>query len=538
MSGGSVNEAAARLSRKVSRMDRKAVEALFPAAQRQQWPTGYLPASGVAHFLHPDGVPLLDIIDCHRELRQSRHGRAEIQRDFASDYTLWNRCVLEDFVRVLGRRRQRHLRQFAAKDRLVADGLVRELFQLLPYAPPRPAVPGKTTPKETTPPSGPSSSSSSSLKSPANDARKSDAKGSSKSDREEYYTFTPYAATQHFAMLPIESRLPPASSQAKVTLTTFPQIRNILETDFDSLAPLRAVCLYGGEDTILTREMVQALAQYVARRLAELQEREDAFLASAAAPSEGMRPTFSRDTPVLALFGNGRLAWALNSSGILGPATVFPVQTPGQAAQRERRQRHFLSSSVLREDAALREAFATVLPCETLSVGDALRKYRPAIVIVEPHVDRDWLSDIRGYYSVREVLCLGPVDSPAMASFAHPFLSFGVTPGPETYWVYNDNMQKVAASHRIQMPVDPPHEAQGYSRAFVDDVSAWLLSPNDTGAIGRQYRCLRFVRDVCPVVRSRPAASPSPDSTPTAPSSSSSSPLPFDNVPGEGTAKE
>ncbi|CCW67784.1 unnamed protein product [Phytomonas sp. Hart1] len=126
------------------------------------------------------------------------------------------------------------------------------------------------------------------------------------------------------------------------------------------------------------------------------------------------------------------------------------------------------------------------------------------MVVVEPHVDRDWLCRIRGFHSVREVVVLGPVDSPAMASFAYPLLSFGVLPGPATYELYNAAGQKLGrGAERARLPMDPPHEAQGYTRRFVDEVSAWMIAPNDFRGFTGQHRCLAFVRQTRPVLRAR-----------------------------------
>ncbi|KPI83737.1 hypothetical protein ABL78_7224 [Leptomonas seymouri] len=489
--------AASRLHRQVSRIDQKTAEKLFPKEQRLQWPDGYLPASGIAHLLHPDGVPFQEILDCYADIKQDQ--QHELQRDFASDYTLWNRCALEKFVRSLGTHRRRRFTRLTARDRLVHDADVREVFQLPPYAPPPPPLPGDL------PRHGPGPQQQ--LKHPASPSRTSPDAAQTASDQlqpPQHYQFQPYAATQAYAMLPVANVRSP---QQRVKFITFPQIRNVLHTDFDSMTAMRALSLYCDDFIVYTQELVQTVALYLRRRLDELRQAESSFLASGSAKCASSTvsplgsPTFSSETPVVVFFGNGRLAWMLNESGLL-PGSVRAVQLPRQAAQRQRRQSHlFQQQKHLEDNFGFNSAFSAAFPCEALSVGDALRKYKPAIALVEPHVDRDFLSDMRGYFSVREVLCCGAIDSPAMGSFAFPFLSFGVTPGPTTYWAYNNNLQKVTASARIQMPMDAPFELQGYKRHYVDDISAYLISPNDCPAISNQYRCLAFRRVHPPVLK-------------------------------------
>ncbi|KAG5509120.1 hypothetical protein JKF63_06129 [Porcisia hertigi] len=493
---------ASRIHRQVSRIDLQTAEKLFPREQRLQWPTGYLPASGVAHLLHPDGVPFHEVLECYMDIK--RDGRHELQRDFASDYTLWNRCSLEEFVRRLGSHRRRHFTRLTARDRLVHDASVREVFQLAPYLPPAP-------------PAVMSSLSSRGRATPPSQAPIAAATSPTAADEREraaYHHFQSYAATQEYAMLPVQGVRSP---QQRVRFSVFPQIRNVLHTDFDSMTALRALNLYSEDGIMYTRELVQTIALYVQRRLEEILEAEAVFLrfaSKATAPSSVPLPTFASESPVIVFFGNGRLAWMLNESGLF-PRTVRAVQLPRQEVQRSRRRTHLLQQQeTLENDFAFHKSFTTIFPCETLSVGDALRKYKPAIALVEPHVDRDYISDIRGYYSVREVLLMGPIDSPAMGSFSFPFLTFGVTPGPTTYWVYNDNLQKVKVSARVQMPMDAPYKAQGYERHYVDDISAYLISPNDCSAIGGQFRCLAFRRVRPPVLKqANTAAETTPQSS-------------------------
>ncbi|KAK7196081.1 hypothetical protein NESM_000542300 [Novymonas esmeraldas] len=471
--------AAARMHRRVSRIDRATAERLFPREQRLQWPTGYLPASGVAHLLRPEGVTYQEVLDCYMDIKSDR--QHELQRDFASDYALWTRCALVDFVRRLGAQRRRRFARVTARDRLPHDADVRSVFELAPYLPPAPSTTDPTNPRR--------------LSTPELQAAAAAAAAAA------CFQHQSYAATQEYAMLPVRGVRSP---QERVRFPTYPQLRNVLHTDFDSMSALRALSLYSEDEIVYTRELLHTVALYLQRRVAELRDAEAAF---APAPT----PSSTTASPVVVFFGNGRLAWQLNEFGLL-PETVRAVQLPRQEARRSRRRAQLLRHQQTADggELGLHSSFSAIFPCETLSVGDALRKYRPIIALVEPHVDRDYFADIRGYHTVREVLAMGPVDSPAMGSFAYPLLSFGVTPGPTTYWAYNDNLHKVRASERIQMPMDAPHESQGYARCFVDDISAHLISPNDCAAVGNQYRCLAFRRVRPP--------------TPTAASSSSSSP--------------
>ncbi|CCD12814.1 unnamed protein product [Trypanosoma congolense IL3000] len=464
-----------RVQGRVKRLDKAAVGRLFLPSQISQWPPGYVPACGVAHFLSPDGVSLGDVIDCHREMKTE--GGSEIQRDFAADYMMWCQATLRDFVRRLDDRGRRRMRRFCSRDRTMHDAEVRELFNLNPYAPPMSSISADRT-----------------------------ARVASANDSKVCYQFTPYAVTQEYAMLPVSSSKGP---ETRVSFTTFPQLRNVLYTEFDSMGPGRAISLLSGDDYFLTAELLQELISYLRRRVGEIMSGEEEFRrfspsSMGSGTKEGTHHSFSSETPVVSFFGNGRLPWLLNDSGLL-PFPVVPVRLPAHAAVQERRQKRLHARdglvAELFESGVVTDSFSTMFPCECISVQDALLKYRPCLILVEPHVDRDWICDLRGFYTTREVLIIGPVDSPAMCSFGFPFLSFGVTSGPTTYWAYNDMLQRVSAAHRIQMPIDPPYVSQGYSRISVDNISAYLMSPNDCPAIGSQHRCISFLRKVYPTMK-------------------------------------
>ena len=148
--------------------------------------------------------------------------------------------------------------------------------------------------------------------------------------------------------------------------------------------------------------------------------------------------------------------------------------------------------------------FASRYPITTeVSVSDALHVYRPSIVIAEPHAARDYAADMRGCPSVQEVLFIGPIDGPAMGSFSFPWLTFGVSPAPDTFNLYNDHFQLQGrggggmggmGGGRMQMPMDPPYMAQGYRRVYLDRISALTILPNDSAEVPRQGRCLAFRR--------------------------------------------
>lgn len=562
---------------RISRVPREKLQVLFPPSQRQQFPRHYLPASGVAAFLRPEGVPLGDLLDCYQALTQQlkasgsssapgpsvvpvtdiaskedQESANELRRDFASDYILWSRAVLEDYVEDhllrgissgagVGRERGRSnssssnsgggsssgteqatnarkaarykkwFRQWTSREVLLADAAVRELFLLGPHLPPPPpalaAPSGKRNPLGAPPPPPPHATSP---------------------DATAYYTFTPHAALQQLALRPLSDCRSPNDL---VRLTTFPQLHNIFSQEWDSLSPLRTLCHYAGERLVYTRELVLHMATYLRQALEEVVAREPGF--AGAHP-----PTRPQNAPILTFFGNGRLAHELNATGIL-PCPVIAVRLKSQEVEQKKSRR--LAQQELEKGTSVLpqcDHFRSVVHpnlgrhpgfhCETVrTVADALRKYEPALVIAEPHRGgKDYFADLRGYYTVRRVVALGPLDGPAMGSMWFPFLSFGVSPGPTTYLVYNEHLQQVSAASRIQMPVDPPHEAQGYTKRYLDDeISTWLIAPNDVAALPHQYRAMVFERVVFPVLRKPKVAAPPTDEDPKADAPTSSSPL-------------
>jgi hypothetical protein len=267
------------------------------------------------------------------------------------------------------------------------------------------------------------------------------------------YVFNSYAASQEYAMLPLRDVSP--SPDAKVVFSTFPQFRNCLFTDFDSCSALKALSNCCGDTLIHTQEFIHALAVYLRERLEALGD--DALAGGRDANGQ------LQYRPILCTFGNGRLAWLLNETRML-PAKVVPTRIP-QPLRSSKLSYQF-------PDGSVSSGFGMTFPCEVSEIGRALEQHKPVIVIAEPHSDRDFTAELRGYYTVRELLMLGQIDSPAMGSFSFPLLSFGVTPGPTTYWVYNDALQRSTTMKGSQaLPMDPPFMAQGYTRHFVDDIS-------------------------------------------------------------------
>lgn len=397
---------------------------------------------------------------------ESNSDAAALRRDFAADYVLWNRCVLEDFIQQRvspSAKRRRQLKRWSSGQSLLPDAVVRELFHLAPHRP----VP--------TEPNG----------------------------------HVPFAEVQRLAMAPL-ARCEKLTDV--VQLRTFPQLHQIFQQEWESMSALRTLSHYVSEELVLTQELITHIAAYLKGAYEEVMAKEGKGSSSAA--------------PIVCCFDKtGRLASELNRSGLL-PVDVVSVCLPIQAVQRDRSLRVAQrecspATSIIPQCHALGEfihpqcfSTATVPPVDVCSVGDALRKYKPALCVIVPHRGgRDFFCDIRGFHSVRRVLALGPLDSPAMGSAWFPFLSFGVTPGPTSYLVFNDRLQAISSASKIQMPTDPPHVAQGYTKRYLPSLSSWLIAPNDTLTVGYAYGALEFVRVAPPI----PAASATDSAAPPSP---------------------
>jgi hypothetical protein len=443
----------------VSRIDPKIADEWFPH-RHSLWPREYLPATGVAHFLRKDGVPFQDVVETRVEIQNDRTNA--IQRDFASDYGMWLKAELRElelkaksssrFARALKRSTNREslpsLESQCLLWNLVDPASVEHDPSMMPPEEPSPP-PTRQLLQQTLPKTEVLSTST------------------------KPYAFRSFASLQEYAVLPTRDVTSPNSL---VTFSTFPQLRNCLYTEFDSCSALKAMSLVTGDGLVYTQEFVFALGAYLRSRLDELGEsaRIDGGLAY---------------RPIVTTFGNGRLAWFLNESRML-PAPVVATQLV-KPLMRRVLNFNFDDSTIV--SSSIKMEF----PCEAIDMPGALEKYKPAIVIAEPHLDRDYTAEMRGYHTVRELIMLGQPDSPAMGSFTYPLLSWGVTPGPHTYWVFNDSLQR--ASVRGQnLPTDPPYIAQGYRRYYIDDVSKSMIHHNDTPGIQNQSRCVSF-RRILPV---------------------------------------
>lgn len=446
----------------VSRIDPKVADEWFPHRQ-STWPRGYLPATGVAHFLRSSGVTLQDVVETRLEIQSDRSNL--IQRDFAADYGLWLKSELRELeIKAKSDSRfARALKRSTNRESLPSIESECRLWNLVDPA-------SIEHDSSTMPPEEPSPPPKSRMM--LQPLPKTEVLSSSP----RLYAFRSFASLQEYAVLPIRDAATPASH---VKFLTFPQLRNCLYTEFDSCSALKALSLVTGDRLVYTQEFIHALASYIRARLDEL--------GASARIDDG-----TDYRPILTTFGNGRLAWFLNESRML-PARVVATQ-PEKPLMKRAHNFNFDDATVASSSISM------AFPCESMDVAKALDTHKPAIVIAEPHTDRDYTAELRGYYSVREVMMLGQVDSPAMCSFTYPLLSWGITPGPNTYWVFNDSMQR-ATSRGHNLPVDPPYISQGYRRFYLDDISKCMIHHNDVPGFQNQSRCVSF-RRLTPPARS------------------------------------
>ncbi|CUG81616.1 Hypothetical protein, putative [Bodo saltans] len=523
----------------VSRIDPKVADEWFPHRQ-STWPRGYLPATGVAHFLRSSGVTLQDVVETRLEIQSDRSNL--IQRDFAADYGLWLKSELRELeIKAKSDSRfARALKRSTNRESLPSIESECRLWNLVDPA-------SIEHDSSTMPPEEPSPPPKSRMM--LQPLPKTEVLSSSP----RLYAFRSFASLQEYAVLPIRDAATPASH---VKFLTFPQLRNCLYTEFDSCSALKALSLVTGDRLVYTQEFIHALASYIRARLDELGASARIMMVQTIAQSlprlemvalhltfpqlrnclytefdscsalkalslvTGDRLVYTQEfihalasyirarldelgasariddgtdyRPILTTFGNGRLAWFLNESRML-PARVAATQ-PEKPLMKRAHNFNFDDATVASSSISM------AFPCESMDVAKALDTHKPAIVIAEPHTDRDYTAELRGYYSVREVMMLGQVDSPAMCSFTYPLLSWGITPGPNTYWVFNDSMQR-ATSRGHNLPVDPPYISQGYRRFYLDDISKCMIHHNDVPGFQNQSRCVSF-RRLTPPARS------------------------------------
>ena len=331
---------------------------------------------------------------------------------------------------------------------------------------------------------------------------------------------TSFAGAQEKAMAALKET---AVSKGTVNIDSLPELRNLLYTEYVSYSPLKQWSRVVGDSLVLTQEFIAELALYLTRRVDEEIPRFRSAMAKRGTP---VPP--NHIYCILCPFGNGRLGHFLNESGLLPEnVEVVTINVDGKAGSsqapksikeaREARGSGTVSSktstsSVSDSTKKVNSVVASMIEQHKLPasydvsfnvvdgsatpLSDLLDAYQPIIIIAEPHTSRDYSADFRGYFSVQEVLFIGQVDSPAMGSFTYPWLTFGVYPGSDTYWVYGDTLkiEERFNSHAGQLPVDPPYLAQGYKRVFLNRISATLIHSNDTVDVPHQAQALAFRR--------------------------------------------
>jgi hypothetical protein len=292
------------------------------------------------------------------------------------------------------------------------------------------------------------------------------------------YHFTSFARTQETATQCIAHC---RSRKDTVKICDFPTLQNLLHMSYDSMTPMKYVTSRSLDDIFYTKEFVTDFALELREKFENLD-------------------SVSKNRPILTLFGKGRLAAALNDTGIL-PVLVKAAH-PKFPRRRETPLPGFGDEGV--------PGFFATFPFDTIPVDAAIQKYEPSMIVCEPHVDQDWTAEMRGYYTVRELYMVGQADSPAMGSFSYPWLSWGVTPGPETYWMYTENFRRISVRQSaapngkvLPLPMDPPHVLQGYQKEYRDELSKLLIGGNDTDELPYQYRVVRFHRVEIPVLKSK-----------------------------------
>jgi hypothetical protein len=483
---------------------------LFTPQQLAAWPRGYLPTAAPAYFLKKEGVTLKELMEAREDIRNDK--RHELQRDLAMDYQLWCRSAYETFAASMAPAQQTAFRRIMGRASLPDYADVVGLFGL-------PSLERVVIEAESTLLPGIDSTvrdreaqlrrrMEEDLHTTSNGGGSSNAGGATIQPRP--YPFTSYAKTQDSVMKLLQEC---RSVHDIVKFYDFPTLRNLLHMHHDSTSHLRFLAHRTGDDLLPTQQFVAALAQYLRERWERL-------------------PDDQKRKPIITLFGNGRLGAALNNSGML-PVNVFSCREPSVATRNlaaAARKARELPGAVRTP-----RTFYQTFPVEDLPVSKVLEKYEPTIVLMEQHMDRDFTAEARGYYTVREVLMLGRVDGPGMGSFSYPWLSFGCAPSADTYWIFNEKLQRQEVpDDKSFMPTDPPYIAQGYSKVYVDSVSKWMIGSNDTPRLPHQYRCVSFRRVEEPQL---PADFVSPKKVSAAAASSADSPTQRQAAPEE-VAKE
>jgi len=460
------------------------------------WPRGYLPTASAAYFMKREPVTLRDVIAAREDMRNDQGH--DLQRDLAQDYQLWCRAAYEQFAHTASEHDRAVFRRVMSRAALPDYEDVVGVFDLpslsavdveaecalLPGVEEDPRVKERILKRRAHIEHRRAAFIQRRIRRLKGEPVEDTATGaapfaSASGGGPEPYPFTSYAQTLDTVLAPIQEC---RSLNDVVRFTDLPTVRNLLHIHHDATSHLRFLAFRTGDDLLLSQQLVTELATYLRERWEAL---DDA----------------SKKKPILVLFGNGRLGAALNDSGIL-PVNVFTA-APHSPVQRQRQ-----SGELKRQPAALDlpgpirtpRTFAKTFHVDALGVAPALHKYKPALVLMEPHMERDYTAEARGYISVREVLMLGRVDGPGMASFNYPWLSFGCAPSIETYWIVNEKLQlQEVPDDKSFMPTDAPYVAQGYEKLYVDRVSKWLVGSNDTPRLPHQYRCVSFRRTEIPM---------------------------------------
>jgi hypothetical protein len=445
---------------------------LFSPEQRARWPGSYRPTTGAAALLRKEGVPLQALIEVRREMGEDQN--VELQRDLAHDMNLWTRCAFEAEMAAADSARRRLARRVLARDRVPSYAEV-VAFARVPSLAARDDMEAECRDL----PGVQHASMQEAQRVAAQRER----------TRARRYPFTPQGVLQQSRVFAVLERCQALSQP--VVLPDFPALHNLLHHHFDSCSFLKYVAARTGDELLLSNELVRELALYLRRRLDDI----------ASARGSGADPTAGAS--VLFLFSNGRLPRAVRDSAI-------PLGAPVHASNTRRRKVRADGALPVLGEAGTPASYGAVFEYDVMPVPEALRRFSPAIVVAEPHCDRDWTAEMRGHPSVRELVLLGQVDSAAMCSFSYPWLSFGCAPSPDTYLAYNSLFQRVNVSPDAQfMPMDAPYVQQGYEKLYVDSVSRWMVCANDTAGAPHQSRCCVFRRLPESVARTHAVATPS-----------------------------
>jgi hypothetical protein len=472
------------------------IRELFSSEQRARWPTNFRPSVGASAFLRKEGVPLTSLIELRKEITDDHN--ADLQKDLTYDMNLWTRCCFEQEVLTADEKRKRLIRKVLTRDRIptynevVSFAKVPSLADCNDFEVECRDLPGHSDPSEA-------------LESPANnyevtanaaserlkkaqEARRKTLEREKMIRDKKRYPFTSQAFLQQQKVFSVlEGSVQTLSD--RVVFPDFPTFSNLLHHHYDSCSFLKYVAARTGDELLINQEFVRELGLYLRSRMEyyhskERLDQEAKILGTTTTTTSSSSPT------ILFLFTNGRLPQALQESAI-------PIGFPIHATNSRKRL-------VARKDQALpilgeKEtpgSYSKEFPYEIISVTKALEKYKPTIVVAEPHMDRDWTAEMRGFHTVREVILLGQVDSPAMCSFSYPWLSFGCAPSMESYFAYNSLFQKVNVAQDSQfMPMDAPYIQQGYEKLYLDNnISKWMVCSNDTKSAPHQSRCCVFRR--------------------------------------------